>query len=211
MHIFGPWRRRAVGAGLALALAGAFGVGMLLSRQAPAAPFYNQSQPEAAGALPAAGQPREQSVFLAYFANPQDGTLESQAVLAPAPLAPAQGLALALRALCQGPTPEMQRLGITSAVPTGCRINQVVIQDGRLQLDASRDFYAVKPEEIQMWQDQIEMTAAQVPGIRQVVFRAGGRPLSATELRRLGLTGPLPVDGRPSHLRIRRAHESSMA
>ncbi|MFO7173353.1 MAG: GerMN domain-containing protein [Bacillota bacterium] len=179
---------------------GAAGPPTAPARQPATAPTGPPSSPPAPANSP---ENAAASVFFAYFVDRRQGTLEAQAVLAPRPLPPEEGVALALRSLCRGPTPEMIRLGIGSAVPSGCRVHRVARQGGQLIVDASPEFYRPPPGEASLWRDQVEMVAGQVPGIAAVAFRVDGRPLPPAVLRSLGLQGPLPVDGRPDRLRPR--------
>lgn len=104
------------------------------------------------------------------------------------PLRLEQAVAAAFQDLCAGPPP-----GLASAVRPGCRVMRVWRQGDLLHLrmqPSDWDFVPGVPA-ANAWDDQVEMTAAQFPGVHRLQFWAGGRTRPG---------GPMPVDGRPGYL-----------
>ncbi len=108
----------------------------------------------------------------------------------PRPLSAEQAVRAAFQALCQGPPP-----GLDSAVRPGCRVLRVWRTGSTLNLQMQPEDWDFVPgvPAANAWDDQVEMTVAQFPDVRQVQFWIDSH-------RRPG--GPIPVDGRPNWLSI---------
>lgn len=140
------------------------------------------------GAAPASSAAGTLRSYRVYFLGA--GGLVPVQRTAPRPLTVEQAAAAAFQALCDGPPP-----GVTSAVRPHCRVQRAWRAGDTLHVQMQPpdwDFVPGVPA-ANAWDDQMEMTAAQFPGIRRLQFWTGGH-------RRPG--GPMPVDGKPNYLRL---------
>lgn len=131
--------------------------------------------------------------LVAYFLSP-DG-LVAVPLRGPAPADEGAAARLAFQALCSGPA-ALGRPRLFSAVPLGCRVHRAWREGDTLHVAFSPGFDVVRGvPAANAWDDQMEMTAAQFPGIRHLQFWVDGRKLGGRGM-------PMPVDGRPNALRL---------
>lgn len=146
-----------------------------------AGPGLRTLQASAAGAL---------RQYRVYFLDRSGARLVPVARTSGRALTPLEAAGAAFQALCNGPPP-----GLDSAVRRGCRVQRVWRSGQTLHLEMHPEDFDFVPgvPAANAWDDQVEMTAAQFPGIRRLQFWAAGRPRPG---------GPLPVDGRPNWLTV---------
>lgn len=131
------------------------------------------------------------SVGVAYFYHKGDKLLEPVAFRLEEAVPPDLLAANAFDRLCEGPPPGLPDL--VTAIPDGCRVEQVWLERDTLHVRFAPDSRVVPPQPGLMM-DQLEMTAAQIPGVKRLELWAGPQRWQA---------GPLGVDGRPDYVKLR--------